>query len=204
MKPFHFFSVKWLSWRFALILLSITLSLELAIVPSLVAHTQAVTDPNNNEPFTPPGDDSPEGDTKGAGTRDCGHCTQDEVAEGTPGFSVLMPVESETIAPRPTFSLYIPETVARKVFFSIKDAEEEYDYQTIITLPKTGSEFSFLLPEDAPDLKTNTPYQWSISLICQQSLDPNDPTLTGVIERVESQEITGNREQGTGNREQAR
>ncbi|EDX75327.1 hypothetical protein MC7420_1245 [Coleofasciculus chthonoplastes PCC 7420] len=82
------------------------------------------------------------------------------------------------------------------MFFSLKNAEneEEYDYQTIITLPTTaiGNEFSFPLPEDAPDLKTNTPYQWSISLICQQSLDPNDPTLHGIIERVESQQITVN------------
>lgn len=32
-----------------------------------------------------------------------------------------------------------------------------------------------------------------MSLICQQSLDPNDPTLHGIIERVESQQIKGSK-----------
>lgn len=193
MKPFQFFSINWLSWHFPLLLVSITLSLELAIVPRLVAQTQAVKNPSNTQAPVPPGDGSPD-DTTGAGTRDGGHCTNDNATEDEPGFSVLVPVENKTIAQRPTFSLYIPETVAQKVFFSLKNAEneEEYDYQTIITLPTTatGNEFSFPLPEDAPDLKTNTPYQWSISLVCQQSLDPNDPTVTGIIERVESHQIT--------------
>jgi len=189
MKLIQYFSVKDLIVRFPFLVLSIALPLTLAIFPHRAANTKAVENPNNTQAPVPPGEGSPD-ETTGAGTRDGGYCENDNSTEGEPGFSVLMPVENQRIAQRPTFSLYIPETVAQKVFFSLKNAEndEEYDYQTIIKLPKTatGSEFSFPLPEDAPNLQPNTSYQWSISLICQQSLDPNDPTLTGIIESVES------------------
>lgn len=131
MKLVQYFSVKGRILHFPLLVLSIALPLILTIFSDQAANTQAVQNSNNTQGSVPPGEGSPD-ETTGAGTRDGGYCENDNLTEGEPGFSVLMPVNNQPIAQRPTFSLYIPETVAKKIFFSLKNAEneEEYDYQT--------------------------------------------------------------------------
>lgn len=110
--------------------------------------------------------------------------------EGGRGFTALMPAYNETNTERPTFSLYIPQTVANQLFFSLKDSEENYYYQTTISLPDKAGEFRLQLPADAPTMEMNKEYTWSVGLICQQAFDPSDPMLTGVIKRVgENQNI---------------
>lgn len=185
----RFCRMRWSNFPVFPTLLFLTLSLRVAILPSLA--TQPFKSPSSNVALPPPKGDAPD-DTAGGSSRDGGYCPQDQVVENAPGFTVVMPTYAETKAERPTFSFYIPETTAKKIFFTIKDADESYYYQTIITLPGKSGQLSFQLPTDAPAIKTNQEYTWSVGLICQQVFDPNDPTLTGVIKRVEHNKVTGN------------
>jgi hypothetical protein len=183
--------MSWSNFRLLLTLVFINLSVGLAICPSLTAQSQRLENPNSNTTLTPPKEDAPD-DTAGGSSRDGAYCKQDSRAEGSRGFSVAMPAYTETNAERPTFSLYIPKTAAKKIFFSLKDAEEKYYYQTTIILPEKSGELKFQLPTDAPPLATRKEYTWSFGLVCQDVFDPNDPIKTGVIKRVGQNQITGN------------
>lgn len=183
--------MSWSNFRLFLTLFSLALSLKVAILPSLAAPTQPFTSPNSGTTLPPPKGDAPD-DTAGGSSRDGGYCRQDNVAESSRGFSVAMPAYTETTVERPIFSFYISQTTAKKVFFSLKDTEEEYYYKTTILLPGKSGEFTLKLPADAPAIKTNKEYTWSVGLICQQALDPSDPTLTGVIKRVEHKQVREN------------
>lgn len=180
------------NFRLFLTLFSVTLSLELAITPSLAVPTQPLEQLSTSSSLPPPKGDAPD-DTAGGSSRDGANCSQDSVIQdGQRGFTVLIPAYTETNAERPTFSLYIPRTVAKKLFFSLKDSEENYYYQTTILLPDREGNFRFQLPADAPTMEINKEYTWSLGLICQQVIDPNDPIFTGVIKRVGQPQITQN------------
>ncbi|MBD0302801.1 MAG: DUF928 domain-containing protein [Tolypothrix sp. T3-bin4] len=177
--------------RLFLTLFPIILLLEVVISPSLATPIQPFEHPNSKPSLPPPRGDAPD-DTVGGSSRDGAYCSQDSVREGQRGFSVLLPAYSEMNAERPTFSLYIPQTVAKQLFFSLKDSEENYYYQTIISLPEKAGEFRFQLPANVPTMEINKNYTWSLGLICQQAFDPTDPMLTGVIKRVGENPTTQN------------
>jgi hypothetical protein len=165
--------------------------LELVISPSLAVSPQPFENPKSNPSLPPPKGDAPD-DTAGGSSRDGASCSKDSIMQGGKGFTALMTAYSETNAERPTFSLYIPQTVAKKLFFTLKDSEENYYYQTTISLPDRAGEFRLQLPAEAPKMEMNKEYTWSVGLICQQVFDPTDPMLTGVIKRVGQSRITGN------------
>ncbi|HEY9833322.1 MAG TPA: DUF928 domain-containing protein [Stenomitos sp.] len=179
------------NFRLFLTLFPAIVLLELVISPSLAVPPQPFEHFKSNPSLPPPKGDAPD-DTAGGSSRDGAYCSEDSVIEGGRGFTALMPAYSETNAERPTFSLYIPRTVAKKLFISLKDSEENYYYQTTILLPEQSGEFRLRLPADAPTMEMNKEYTWSVGLICQQVFDPTDPMLTGVIKRVGPSPITQN------------
>lgn len=134
--------------------------------------------------FKPPKNDAPD-DTRGAGSRDTGHCAGDESMQDGTGFQVFLPVYTEVSTERPTFLVFIPQTQAQKLFFSLKDSEEKYYYETTILIPNISGEFRFELPSDGPRIETNKDYTWSLALICDRTLAASDPILRGVIRKVE-------------------
>jgi len=195
--------MNWYYLRLPASLFFLTLSLALAITPGLVAQTLPKDTSNSKVIFEPPGDGAPPY-TVGAGTRGGAHCAADEVAKDEPGFRVLMEPYSEISEERPRFWVHIPQTVAKKVFFSLIDANQDYNYQTTISLPSEAGVYSFRLPADAPAIETNKEYAWFLGLICHQDLAPDDHTIGGVIKRVEPNTIISNERlttQGIGNRE---
>lgn len=158
-----------------------------AQIPLVSASTPEEQASENNlveDVFKPPKDDAPD-DTRGAGSRDTGHCADDPQTENQTGFQVFMPVYSEISAERPRFLVYIPQTTARKLFFSLKDAEENYYYETTVLIPSIPGKFSFELPSDAPEIETGKNYIWSLALICDRTLAASDPMVQGVIRKVE-------------------
>jgi hypothetical protein len=174
-----------------LTLSSLALSVELGIFQDLAAQARPLASSSPNATLKPPKGDAPD-DTAGGSSRDGGFCVQDEIREGSQGFQALIPAYMETHTERPTFSLYIPQTSAKSILFSLKDGEETYYYQTLIPVPSTSGEMKFQLPADAPAMQTNKEYTWSFGLMCDQAIDPNNPSVTGVIRRVEINSITGN------------
>ena len=90
-----------------------------------------------------------------------------------------------TTVERPTFLDYVPQTSAQKAFFSLKDKDENYYYQTTLPIPETPGIVSFKLPADAPALEIGKSYQWSFVTICGERLAVDDPRVEGHIQRIE-------------------
>jgi hypothetical protein len=81
--------------------------------------------------------------------------------------------------------VYIPQTSASNAMLTVRDANEDYDYQTIVSLTSDRAGIvSLTLPEDAPDLTVDREYQWSLILMCDNKLRPDSPVTQGNIKRV--------------------
>lgn len=138
-----------------------------------------------NVTFKPPGKRKPD-HTVGGASRDSGICPED-VRGSIPSLTALIPANHQalSVAERPTFFVYIPATVAKTAFFSLKDKNEDYYYQTNVSLPSNPGVISFQLPADAPVLEMGKDYDWSFVIICGQALRPGDPEVRGTVKRIE-------------------
>jgi hypothetical protein len=135
--------------------------------------------------FDPPSDGEPD-NTAGGASRDGGRCPQDTIPS-SPTLTPLLPTTNHglTIADRPTFFVYVPQTSAQKAFFSLKDKDEEYYYQITLPLPKTPGIVSFKLPSDAPALEIGKSYQWSFVTVCGETIAVDAPRVEGWVKRIE-------------------
>jgi hypothetical protein len=145
--------------------------------------------PNNNDnpevSFIPPDEGQPTTTTSG-GTRPVKLCLED-TGVSQPSVTPLMPVSASsfTVISHPTFFIYIPETAAQNLIFSIRDASENYYYQHSIPLEGKSGIISFQLPEDAPPLALNQDYLFSFTIACTGVASPNDFVWSGQIRRVD-------------------
>ncbi len=184
------------TYRLSLRLFSIALSVELVLTTVLSTGAQ---EPSNRVPgklnlpssliaqvtFDPPGPGEPD-DSAGGASRDGGKCTQ-EAERLSPSVTPLRPANQQglTVAERPTFFVYVPETSAKKSFFTLKDKTEDYYYQATLPLPQSSGIVSFQLPSEAPALTVGKSYAWTFVTICGQKLAVDDPSVGGQIQRIE-------------------
>ena len=179
-----------------LVLFTVSLFLPTLLLTNQASHGQELLEAANqtqsssvssdlNVTFKPPGKSKPDY-TVGGASRDNGRCPED-ARDSSPSLISLIPVNNQglSIAERPTFFVYVPATVAKKAFFSIKDKNEDYYYQTNISLPSSPGIISFQLPVDAPVLEVGKDYNWSFVMICGQTLRPGDPEVRGTVKRIE-------------------
>lgn len=173
-------------------LFSIALSLELAIVPGFLTKVQAQSNSTNQSQvipdqsvasvtFDPPAGDRPD-DTAGGASRGEG-CPQESV-----GVCVvpLMPNTKNglTIAERPTFFVYVPQTSAKEIFFGLIDENNNNYYQTKIPLDGKSGILRFQLPDNAPALEAGKNYRWTFIIIGDQGLRADSRGVEGNIQRV--------------------
>ena len=99
---------------------SIALSFGLVSISSLPQQVKA------NVTFTPPSQGQPY-DTAGGASRSQGQCPGEQKSLD-PSLTPLMPVTNHglTVAEHPTLLVYIPQTTAKKVFFSLQDADKNH------------------------------------------------------------------------------
>lgn len=135
--------------------------------------------------FKPTGKGMPS-DTAGGASRDRGRCPRDTTGAITP-ITLLTPDTKggATYAERPTFMAYVAQTTARKVFFSVRDSQGQYHYQTMQALPAQPGLVRFELPASATALKPGQQYHWSVVLVCGATLRPDSPRMDGWVERLE-------------------
>jgi Domain of Unknown Function (DUF928) len=140
--------------------------------------------------FKPPGEPAPK-DTAGGASRDSSAgtaaCSSARTGIGKP-VTVVLPKTTNigfTLTEHPTVFVYIPQTNARKAFFSVQDQDNNNVYQTDINLPSQSGVMQLKLPPNAPGLKTNKNYKWSLVMICTADLEPDSPFVSGWIRRVE-------------------
>ncbi len=177
--------------------LSVGLSLKLILIGSLPMRVQAKsidfssdssipTNLSASVTFDPPGNGKPK-DTVGGASRDAGLCPQDAVNSG-PSITPVMPTNDRalTVADRPTFFVYIPQTSAPKAMFVLRDDNEDYYYKTTLPIPSKAGIVSFKLPADAPAMESGKSYKWSFVLMCSSEIRPDSPWVEGEIQRVEA------------------
>lgn len=162
-------------FRYALI--ASALLLEFSVIAGGLSPAQALT-------FKPPGNLAPKRSIGGA-SRSGGKCFS-KATKTSALVTPLIPTTNNglTMAERPTLFVYVPQTSAKEVFFSIKGEDSNYHYQTTFRLPKNPGVIGFKLPSSARALQIGKNYKWSFVMVCDRSLEPDDPGVTGWIRRV--------------------
>lgn len=140
--------------------------------------------------FTPPTDARAPQRTSGGASRhgESGLAlTSDSPTAISNGIAGLIPQSNYglTLSERPTILVYLPQTGVNQAFFSIKDEEKNLHYQTTIPISPNGGIVAIALPEDAPPLQSDRPYQWFFALKLDEKLRPSSPLIDGWIKRVE-------------------
>ena len=166
--------------------LTLTLSLELLLIPGLPTPGQAQSPLAQgisrhwevSQIFRPPNRKAPATPSGGATRSDC------LVGEKT--LTPLIPANSLplTVAEYPTFFWSVPQSNADSAVFMLLDEKDEVIYQTTIPLSGTPGIVSFKLPaKELPPLKIGKMYHWFLALNCN-SEDAN-PFVDGWVERTE-------------------
>ncbi|HEY9665766.1 MAG TPA: DUF928 domain-containing protein, partial [Coleofasciculaceae cyanobacterium] len=138
-----------------------------------------------NAQLPPPPPNNPD-ETRGGGTRDGGRCPQDAITSDQP-LTALSPVSELglTVAERPTFLAYVPQTTAQTAEFSLFDQNNKGIYQTTFALTNTPGIVSFSLPPNAPPLEIGKDYTWSFAMICDPKKRLQDQFVRGRIRRTQ-------------------
>lgn len=128
----------------------------------------------------PPGDPEPK-DTKGSGSRDGKKCFPQEQ-----DIKPLMPKRNYglTLQQHPSIFVRLPKTTAKRVMLSFQDEARNYYQRSFLPITENGI-VSFKLPEDKPSLSIGKNYKWSLVIVCGDTVQPDDPTFIGWVQRVE-------------------
>jgi len=167
----------------------LTLLMTSSLLGSLSLEVQAqnksiYTNKKNRVTFQPPKGDQPQQTVGGASRgKQCPLNSQDLNLPMTP----LLPTASQALTTKshPTMLVYVPQNSASKAMLTVRDKNEDYDYQTIVSMVSDRAGIvSLTLPEDAPSLAIDREYQWSLILMCDNKLRPDSPVAIGNIKRV--------------------
>lgn len=132
--------------------------------------------------FTPPGDAAPV-NTANGGTRE----------EAVSKLVALIPQTQigRTVAAHPTFSVYVPATASKEIFFSLQDENRNNLYQATLKISGGGGIVQVTVPKDAPELEIGKNYAWFFALIEPGDiLRPDSHGVSGWVKRVEAPKIT--------------
>lgn len=134
--------------------------------------------------FTPSNDGVP-GGTAGGGSRDFVWCSPDSPHYGVRLVPlVAMGEQNTTTEERPSFWVYIANPSLNKLLLSVKGEQGLYDYQSYVSVPDMSGVFKISLPADAPPLRVNATYEWGMAVACGEHLRPDDPFISGTIQRI--------------------
>ena len=167
-------------------------SMALLLALSLVGSSSTMAKAQNKSIYTskrhlitfqPPEGSRPRQTVGGASRGE--QCPLDSMEQDL-SLTPLLPSGSPslTMESRPTFMVYVPQTSATSALLSIRDADEDYDYQTMVSIGNRAGIVSVSVPEDAPALDVNHEYQWSLILMCDNKLRPDSPVAKGDIMRI--------------------
>ncbi|NEQ44738.1 MAG: DUF928 domain-containing protein [Leptolyngbya sp. SIOISBB] len=163
------------------------LSSILIMVPVGAAFAQASATIEETTPFqfSPPDDGLPDNTTGGA-SRPAGSCLMQQGANQAANITLLAPTSfvGITTSAHPEFLLYAEQTPVEQIFINIQDAQGTLVYQGFQVLSADTGFFTVNLPEDTPALEPDNTYQLSVVPICEATLRPDDPILTGYVKRI--------------------
>ena len=130
--------------------------------------------------FVPPTDET-HSSSRAGGSRSTAACQQDSAAAALTAIAPQNRV-GLTAAAQPTMLVYIPETSAQQLYFSVKTAAGEGHYEAVLPITQTGSVTALSLPAESP-LALGTTYTWGVGLLCSAG-QTDLPWVAGRIQRV--------------------
>jgi len=171
----------------ALVLLPLTALLATPALAQIESASRSSNDIDRTVrvTFNPPGEGEPD-DAAGGATRDPNRCPQDRT-DIAPYLSAIAPDrgEARTVAARPVFFAYIPETAASQGFFSLRSPDSDYHYQAFVDLSPEAGTIAIQLPDTAPELEVGQTYNWILALACEgDRLRPDSPSVGGSVTRI--------------------
>jgi Domain of Unknown Function (DUF928) len=168
--------------------LTLGLFVQLGLVLGLPVHAQSYLNPKNilllerfsQKSFVPPGQGKPK-DTSGAGSRNGLRCSPQEQH-----IQPIMPKQNYglTLKERPTIFVNLPKTSARRVVLMFRDEAGKFYERASLPIVTQSGITGFTLPREKPALAINKNYQWFIVFVCGETLQPDDPVLSGWVKRV--------------------
>ncbi|WP_414585910.1 DUF928 domain-containing protein [Scytonema sp. PCC 10023] len=134
----------------------------------------------SQENFIPPKQGKPK-DTSGAGSRSDLKCSEKEGA-----IRPLMPKENYglTLQERPTIFIEMPKTSARQVVLMFRDETGEFYERAFLPIKSADGIVGFTLPKEKQPLAVGKSYQWSLVVVCGETVQPDDPVFMGWVQRV--------------------
>ncbi|OAB60797.1 hypothetical protein AY599_02810 [Leptolyngbya valderiana BDU 20041] len=145
--------------------------------------------------FEPPDEDAPEESGSGASRSENEFAVSSQDSESQ--LVSLTPLVPEThygrtVAARPSFFVYVPETVARQMFFSLHEYvatdNETVDrfphYQGVLSISGCEGIVQLTLPSEARELELGKNYQWYVAVVTSDRLRPDSPSTSGWVRRV--------------------
>ena len=172
--------------KYTLRLISALLTLSVLVAPNLTSSVRSQNRPTSFEP--PPGRDIPRGGTAGGGSRPVASaCSPSKNAVRTTNLTALSPGRhlGLTQSLRPKFLVYVPQTSAQTMEFSLFDEKMNGVYQMNLPVSNRTGLVSIDLPENAPSLVKDKPYYWTVALVCNPNERTEDMVVGGWIARSE-------------------
>lgn len=168
-------------FRFIFVFLSLSVILTPQVTTKVWAESNAT---GIFEP--PPGRDAPRGGTAGGGSRPVGTACLSQPSAKSSSLTALAPGRhlGLTQSDRPNFLVYMPQTTAQTVEFSLFDEQMNGIYQMSVPVYKAGL-VSIRLPDTAPSLAKDKPYYWTVALVCNPSDRTEDWVVGGWIEHAQ-------------------
>lgn len=162
-----------------------TAILSIVSLPLRLASTELTTPIVYKEVFEPPGDDKPD-NTQVGGSRTDLACNADE-----PPIQALLPISQYalTLQARPEVFIQLAGTSAQAAVLVFENQQTDYYERVVVPIPAEESMVSWSLPDSAAPLAIGKNYRWSASLICDEFLRPNDPVLSGWVQRTEADRL---------------
>ncbi|MEH2324663.1 MAG: DUF928 domain-containing protein [Nostoc sp.] len=175
------------SSQFKFFLLGLILQSLMFALPSLAQSESVISKVNLlkqfvfQETFEPPGEPKPKSETVGAGSRDGLRCSENEQP-----IKPLMPKHNFglTFQDHPPVFISLPKTSAQKVVLTFKDETGNYYERTFLPITTNGGIVSFTQPKDKTPLTVGKNYEWSLVVVCGKTVQPDDPTFKGWVQRV--------------------
>ena len=161
---------------------------------NLVAVADTETEINRTVLFQPPPEESQPEKTEGAASRQSRVCSQEITSSSNRqlnNLTAIVPISNYglTIAERPSFWVYLPETSATQLILTLKKQGRNPHWQQAINLPEQSGIVGIKLSDEAPALEINEEYQWAVILVCGNKPNPNDPVVTARVKRVDKSSV---------------
>ncbi|PSN18594.1 hypothetical protein C7271_11675 [filamentous cyanobacterium CCP5] len=165
-----------------------TLLLATALTASIgTAFAQSAGQLNNavGFQFRPPNDGIP-GNTTGGASRNPDFCRIQQSPTQAGNLTLLAPEAfvGHTLAESPELFIRADQTSVKQVFVSFQNLQGETLYQGFQSLTENTGLTRIELPADMTQLELDKAYRLSVVPVCQATLRPDDPVLTGYIRRV--------------------